>query len=57
MGFNSTFATGSFHDNMAKIRSRNLEGNINDQAVRDFSVRAFDRQKLETLLQTIRSDE
>ena len=51
LGHNSTFADGSFHSQIAKIRSEKLEQRINESAIRDFSVGDFDRQKVDALFQ------
>ena len=46
LGHNSTFAAGGFHDQIAKIRSEGLEGNIDEKAVRNFALGEIDHQKV-----------
>ena len=50
LGHNSTFAEGSFHDQMSKIRSQKLEHKINETAIRNFSLGQIDDQKVSSLL-------
>ena len=49
LGHNSAFAEGGFHDQIAKIRSDKLEGNINEGAVRNFALGELDHQQVLSL--------
>ena len=57
LGHNSTFAEGGFHDQMSKIRSKQLEHKIDEKAIRNFSMGQVDVEKVTSLLDEIAASE